>query len=280
MLCDDVAALHGGEVANRLTEAQRFLLKRDAVAAAVNVSMTKPSSLISGVGLCKAPYRTIWLEWALADQMDASGIPGHSGRAGLLIQSDRSLMAGSADVVLWPKTAIGPELLPSAFRFDYRENFEKRAAATIERAAFSTYSPEDQFAMREISMRHPLSGTLGQRPRAAGAALNQALIAMSSLMLLNSRNSVEIAEPDISRLNRARGKSGKRPFFSYRTVDLSFSKTQKNRAEASGLTAAEKRLHLVRGHFKVRSTGVFWWMPHWRGDLTTGFADKQYEVRS
>ena len=36
-------------------------------------------------------------------------------------------------------------------------------------------------------------------------------------------------------------------------------------ARGRGATAEEIRSHLVRGHFKVRKTGIFWWRPHTAG---------------
>lgn len=36
------------------------------------------------------------------------------------------------------------------------------------------------------------------------------------------------------------------------------------------------RAHFVRGHFKIRRTGIFWWSPYVRGDLANGFSDKDY----
>lgn len=277
MLCDDIAAMYGGKTAVALSGAERFLLQRDAVTAAVNVSLTKPSSLIRGIGLCKAPYRSTWLEWAMAAQMDASGIPGQSGRCGLLLHADETLMNGWGNIFFGAKPDGTPQLFPG-FRFDYREQFDKSAPRAPEiPIPFSELSESDQAALRELATRHPMAGSAEGAD--AGVRINQALIGMSFLMLLNSRNSVETVTVDVSRINRARQKSGKAPFFTYRTVDLSFSKTQRNRVDALALSSEQKRLHLVRGHFKVRTTGVFWWMPHVRGDLAVGFADKDYGVR-
>jgi hypothetical protein len=42
----------------------------------------------------------------------------------------------------------------------------------------------------------------------------------------------------------------------------------------------ELRAHFVRGHFKARKSGVFWWSPHARGDLSRGMVAKDYEVRA
>jgi len=38
----------------------------------------------------------------------------------------------------------------------------------------------------------------------------------------------------------------------------------------------KQRLHLVRGHFKRRKTGTFWWSAFARGDANVGVVDKTY----
>lgn len=34
----------------------------------------------------------------------------------------------------------------------------------------------------------------------------------------------------------------------------------------------------VRGHFKVKKTGVYWWNPFVRGDATKGFVSHDYDA--
>ena len=41
---------------------------------------------------------------------------------------------------------------------------------------------------------------------------------------------------------------------------------------------APMRGHFVRGHFKIRKTGVFFWHPHARGDFGRGQIEKDYEI--
>lgn len=279
MLADDLAALHGGDLATCIGEAQRFVLKPDAVTAATNVSLTKPASLRRGIGICKLPFETVWLEWSYFDQRKAeSGTGGRPGRIGILINADEDLMGGIGDVAFWPADQSAPLFIAAAFRFDYRPGFIPVATVGAESSMFQTYSLEDQVAMREILLRHQPFDHVSHEQRVIVA--NQALLAMSFIMLLNTRNSVVQQAVDITKLNRARAKAGKVPLFGYRTVDLSLSRTQRNALRNSGMDATAKRAHLVRGHFKVRKSGVFWWMPHLRGDLSNGFTDKHYEVRS
>jgi hypothetical protein len=43
--------------------------------------------------------------------------------------------------------------------------------------------------------------------------------------------------------------------------------------------SAQLRAHFVRGHFKVRKTGIFWWSAYQRGDPKLGFVHKDYKLR-
>ena len=97
-----------------------------------------------------------------------------------------------------------------------------------------------------------------------------------AIMFLNSKNSVAIEFNDLSRLNKKRRRFGRAALYSHKVVQLSLTGTQENRTRM--MTAAEARAHLVRGHFKIRKNGVFWWMPHIRGNRALGFVDKDYEV--
>lgn len=100
------------------------------------------------------------------------------------------------------------------------------------------------------------------------------------LIVLNSRNLVSVSEPtDMSKVNKSRRILGRPPLAEFRTVKINLSKVGARKADAA---ESENRMreHIVRGHFKVRKSGVFWWSPFIRGDATLGsIARKGYEVR-
>ncbi len=85
------------------------------------------------------------------------------------------------------------------------------------------------------------------------------------MIMLNSRNALEREEQDLTRLNRARVKANRTPFLSHSVTRLHLSKARQRDALASGMSRADMRSHLVRGHFKIRRTGVYWWSPFVRG---------------
>lgn len=87
-------------------------------------------------------------------------------------------------------------------------------------------------------------------------------------LLLNARNRVvQVTDgPDFTRLNRSRAKSGKAPLLSSKIIKLDLSRpiVQALRRGTS-TNPRDLAAHVVRGHFKVRKSGVFWWSPFVRG---------------
>jgi hypothetical protein len=100
---------------------------------------------------------------------------------------------------------------------------------------------------------------------------------IATLVLMNSKNCVEVrpVEPP-AKLNKARLKQGKTELLPYSTVEITLNRAaQRAGAGASASEREAMRLHLVRGHFKVRKTGVFWWHHFMRGDETRGVVERK-----
>jgi hypothetical protein len=104
----------------------------------------------------------------------------------------------------------------------------------------------------------------------------------SVLELLNAKGGAEIAPgEDRTKLNRARAKSGKpelKPFHVLK-LKLGAGKSVPQAAPGERDEHRSMRAHMVRGHFKQRASGLYWWSPFVRGDKSRGFADKRYEVK-
>jgi hypothetical protein len=95
---------------------------------------------------------------------------------------------------------------------------------------------------------------------------------IAMLILMNARNCVEIEKsPDLSRLNKARRKRGKSEYMAHSIVHIRFSKGMGRVGDARGMTAEERKRHIVRGHFKTRKTGVYWWSSFVRGSAAKGY---------
>lgn len=99
------------------------------------------------------------------------------------------------------------------------------------------------------------------------------------LAMLNSRNCIEREPVDMGRLNKARARRHKPPLHDYTNIKLVMSRARKRAADAQGISRETARWHLVRGHFKVRRTGVYWWSDFTRGDPSKGGIHREkYEV--
>jgi hypothetical protein len=100
------------------------------------------------------------------------------------------------------------------------------------------------------------------------------------MALLNAKNGASSTfTPAPPKLNKARVKAGKPPLADFHQLTLRIGPrdAQEGRGGASGHDAM--RAHTVRGHFKIRKTGIYWWRPFIRGDVTSGFAGKRYKVK-
>lgn len=88
---------------------------------------------------------------------------------------------------------------------------------------------------------------------------------LALLTVLNSRNIIDYGpSADLSKINKARIKNYKQPLLTHREIKLMPSRVQRNRI-GTHVSGKDFHSHLVTGHFKLRSSGLFWWTPHIRG---------------
>lgn len=110
-------------------------------------------------------------------------------------------------------------------------------------------------------------------------------LGLTFVLLMTARNTpLLVGEAEnIERLNKQRVKSGKPRLVTARPIQWNLSREER-RAVRAGVpfdrTARSAALgHMVRGHMKVRKSGVFWWSPHYRnaGDDDVG-SGRDYAV--
>ncbi len=126
-----------------------------------------------------------------------------------------------------------------------------------------------------------------------GDAMHEAPFLVAILLLLNATNAVQARDSDLTKLNRSRAKSGKKPLKEHSVVSMRLTKVQSNRMKAQGVTGDTRRYHWATGHFKAvdrrvlddrgRPTGakkarLVWWMDQWRGDITKGISPVKTKV--
>jgi hypothetical protein len=97
------------------------------------------------------------------------------------------------------------------------------------------------------------------------------------LGLMNTRNVAETTNVDNEAANVKRARHGKRPLFSHKLLKIRPGIVTPKGQPDSG-SHRDLRMHFVKGHFKARATGLFWWSHHVRGKLEHGVVMKDYEV--
>jgi hypothetical protein len=158
---------------------------------------------------------------------------------------------------------------------------EVRAAVTLSnrcRFELSDYIEHDRPDFAEVDAERAV-GRIGDRlggpPQ--GRISSDAGVLLGVLMLLNTHNGTRQQTANMDRLNRARAKRRLPALLGYSTVTLHLAG---RRAETRrwGNSSDAVREHLVRGHFKIRKSGIFWWSPHSRGESTLGTVEKTYRL--
>lgn len=105
------------------------------------------------------------------------------------------------------------------------------------------------------------------------------LIAIQFIGLLNCSNINRIEHKPSEKLQKARAKRGKKPLFSYWTLEIDLPKSRAV-GEDYGGTHASPRLHLRRGHPRQYAPGKWCWVqPHVVGNKAAGMVHKDYAAK-
>jgi hypothetical protein len=103
---------------------------------------------------------------------------------------------------------------------------------------------------------------------------------LAVLALLNAKNGASSTfTPAPAALNRSRLKAGKPPLVDYHQLTLRIGPHDRQGRSPAASDRQGMRAHTVRGHFKIRRTGVYWWRPFIRGEVADGFVGKRYKVK-
>ena len=371
-LSDHIDAMRGAKediggiftkTADALRDAERFELTDDVARASYNLTRLKPSSLLSAMPLCRAPYRKIWMEWRggitsdmipQANKRDPILAPNPI-KQGCLIETDETGQCGTM-LFAWvhkerPEANFSPvNISPLGSLFNWSEGgnvyndavvelrrryptekelatpagvidtmltmryahelTDERAKAWMEKSPFHDWhrfagNVSERKALQALGRHHMpfvVPQCLGFLDWCAKAALSsgdlldsflknivtdswekdiegEPPMAETIIAMMNSRNQpIEHRAVDLAGLNKARAKRGRALFLPYRTTHLRLSQAQGRAFRAGLLSREDAGLHSVRGHFKVRKTGIYWWSPFYRGDPTRPLHRQEYEV--
>jgi hypothetical protein len=133
--------------------------------------------------------------------------------------------------------------------------------------------PED-LNQRELETYSTLMIELAQSDWGGEAIFHLAVIG-----LLNSANTTLRESLDKTKHNIKRAKRGQPPFFSHEILRIHPRVLSRLPSKVDGSRDnTPMREHFVRGHWKVRKSGIFFWHPYLRGNRDIGRVEKTYDV--
>lgn len=306
------------QFAERLKLAVRFEIAPEVGAMAHAISRSNAARMKAAMEFCRLPFNVCWFEWvgsAAALGVHADDEPFDPTRPppkrmGVLVEAPHGRLNAGLVSYAWSHDRIGPMVCPLATTFDWAAAHgavpslvpdlgpsEAWVAGMRAFPRFAKDRPEDLLALRGrhgvVPCPHLTSllvQIIGRDPSAAQAVIQAAWgdiqgeqrFVESLLATINCRNLVQAQpEEDLSKLNKARRRLGRPSKLSFRKVVVLLSRVQGRKGDASGATRGGMPLHIVRGHPKVRKTGIYWWSPFWRGDVANGRIERSgYEIRA
>ena len=218
-------------LADQIKESMKFSLDHNVGDAIVKMASTPMETVIKALPFAKLPHKKIWVEYITRGDTSRTGWLMQETKQGIVVCCSTSTkkMGHIPSFIVAPSTFL---ISKEGIHLLYAANIAPEAMPTITKAL-----------------------------------MTQAKDCINLLLLLNSRSqvlTVEEPQEDYTKINRAKRRNGKPEKPSLHTIKFDVA-----RLVRKGLSATEAfadiAAALVRGHFKVRKTGVFFWSPFVRG---------------
>lgn len=293
LLDGDYQYLLDAEHRGLLAKAARFVMAEDFVVASDQLSRDL-GTVEKALPFARLPYPVCWLEFAHADrekfiEEDYDRLRQvQPVRIGWLLQQTDSNGSWEASM-FWSFDAANEKTFGiEALRASSPNRIHISGAAALLCCDASKFS-RGLMAVFELKRGHIADQAdewctelFGHKPPIAPGYYDdwqgEPKYLAAALALMNSKNAAETVKVDIpAKLNKRRQRDGKLPFLDYHLLRIPGRYKQKN--VAGEATGQQLRAHFVRGHFKVRRTGVFFWSTFQRGNPTLGFVHKDYILR-
>jgi hypothetical protein len=297
-----------GLLAPMLQDAQRFDLASEVIRSAYTVVGSPIDAQLRALPLCRLPFTTTWFEWS-GSALSQFWADVGTDKVGVLIRTDENLQSGEMTFTTRHRRACS--IVPINVAFDWLGTSATSPDLSATRVKYESMTDQqwDEFIaanpLARISTRESLQADTGRFAFIQNSLMSNYLLAAGEgphlknivnaamdgiqglpqlvravVMLLNSRNMTAAEPRPVSeKLNKARAKSGKQPLLDHTHIRIRLSRAMAARAGEAADSRSPTRLHLVRGHFKVRATGVYWWSPFARGDATTGAVRQTRKIK-
>lgn len=216
-----------------LPDAGRFEVDQTVMDAAERMERTPFLDLLKAIDKARAPFPKTWIEWRN---------PRGAGRIGYLVeQGEREIGFAFRQYLYVPANPFGIMTLMGP-----------------------VYVSADGWKASNPGIMTNESGRQG-----AGKIGRNVADIVRLLLILCSRSEVVQMEdaPDARQVDAARAKRGRPPLANLRPIRFNISRFTELGAKIGfpgPTTQREVAEHFVRGHFKLRSSGLFWWSPHVR----------------
>lgn len=285
MLCDELISdeflrreYRGFDVVQRqIAAAQKFILAPDFALAADGLC-DNYLELERIAPFCRLPYPVCWFEFAQADRVHWRNAPLHypglqssPARVGFLTEAVDENLAAWRTTLCWSLKNPKQHSLNASPVVVYFDTAKTMGGGKLGDLIHFDLGPFDCGIPEDL-----VEEFFGKLSRSDWAGEVRYLFAL--LGLLNARNVAETEAVSYGRLNRSRAKLKKPPLSTHTLLKIRSVHRKSLTGRGSG-TSAETRAHFVRGHFKKRHSGIFFWRPHLRGSLEHGYVGKDYEVR-
>ena len=291
MLCDTLIASTSLRIGygrdyidfqRKLVHAQKFVLGPDYAAAADGLVDNFPE-LEKIAPFIRIPFPLTWIEFAHGDRpqfitapMSIPQIQGLPSRVGFLCEAKDPQHLGRFQATLhWtmrgPVYDFPPESSSMlAIDFDTEEprpNLENYIETNV--ASYGI-----NLALAIVNSGNTEAHNKISRQDWAG----EIRYLMAVLGLFNARNVTETESVNLVKKNKIRLKKKELPLCEHTILKIRARHRPSLLGKPGAGTAQDVRSHFVMGHWKQRTSGLFWWNPHRRGSRTRGEVTHTYEL--
>lgn len=228
--------------------------------------------------LVRMPATRFWME-VFADNCPRAGVL-QSGRVALLVETDDTARKGI--ITLFSEQSSGDiRLFPGVVEFDLDSELIKPPGCSnvckMRHRDLDRISPVLRHALLHLNedwdpfAKACIDRTYGEYISFIAESLWFTLpLVLAFAAMLNSGTVLDKRLTDLTRLNAARMKRGRRPLLEHTEVSLRLdAKSQPGEQRRAGGGRESPRMHLVRGHPVHRASKTFWRASHFRGDAAT-----------
>jgi hypothetical protein len=277
----------------RLAAAQKFVIDRSIGEVAGDMPR---QAVRDALPFCRLPYPICWLEIAQQDRPFFADAflhgPNHAGaktyqpvRVGILCEQQGDNPQRFWATLAWTYSVADqlaqgldtPVSICPAGASIWCDTFDHQLGEPF--LLTMTIAPYCRDMMAVIATKDPaLMEQLGRNSNHDWAG--EPWFWLAVMALLNAKNGASSTfVPAPAKLNKARRKAGKQPLAEYHQLTLRIGPSERGTGRGGPSGHAAQRAHTVRGHFKIRRTGIYWWRPFIRGDVAGGFSKKTYKVK-